>query len=905
LQQDWYNKTNDEVAKELSVTMDYGLTMDQANERIKKYGYNELKEKKKETLFQKILDQLKDYLVIILIVASIISAFIGEIADAIVIIAIVIVNAVLGVVQEGKAEKSLEALKKMSAPNARVMRNGRIETIPARQLVPGDVISIETGDILPADIRIIESSNLKIDEASLTGESVAVEKSGQKVLKGKAGIGDRVNMGYTSTIVTYGHGKGAVIATGQNTEIGKIAGKIQDIDNEETPLQRNLSQLGKWLGTICLAVCAVVFAVGMLRGGSVLKMFMESVSLAVAAIPEGLPAVVTIVLALGMNRMVKRNAIVRKLVAVETLGCVDVICSDKTGTLTQNEMTVTRIYSGKKQLKVTGQGYDPTGEFIGKSNNEFDPSKDEDFKMLLSIGLLCNDATLDKRDDNSWSIMGDPTEGSLIVTAEKAGYDSKEANKKYPRIDEIPFDSGRKMMTTFHNGFKEGVVSFTKGAPDIVLKRCTKMVADGQVIDLTDEMRKEINEANSSFAKAALRVLAFAYREFATLPDDKSSGNIENNMIFVGLMGMIDPARVEAKPAIEKCRNAGIKPVMITGDYKDTAVAIAKELKLMGEGDGVLTGQELENMSDEELQKKVETTSVYARVSPEHKVRIVDALEKNGHIVSMTGDGVNDAMALKKANIGVAMGITGTDVAKETSDMILTDDNFASIVSAVEEGRIIYSNIRKFVYFLLSCNVAEILIIFLSILIGNPMPLTPIQLLWLNLVTDSFPALALGTEKGEPDIMDMKPRKSTEPILNKQMIVNIVIQSIVLTFSVLSIYSFALGKYPDFRADMQHMDYARTYAFTVLVCAELVMSYTSRSERYNVFKLGLFSNKVLNKAFLLSFALMAVVVYVPFLRPIFGTIFLHPFDLAVILIPCILPFISGELIKAIYNRIGK
>lgn len=901
MSQDWYNKTTKEVAEELAVALEYGLTNQEVNERIKKYGYNELKEKAKETLLQKIMDQLKDFLVIILIVASVISAFVGEVADSMVIIAIVVVNAVLGVVQEGKAEKALDALKKMAAPNAKVIRNGKIEIIPARTLVPGDIVTVETGDIIPADIRIIESVNLKVEEASLTGESVSVDKDGQKVFKGEVSLGDRVNMGYMSTIVTYGRGKGVVIGTAHNTEIGRIANKIQDIEDEETPLQHNLDQLGKWLGIICLGVCVIVFGIGLLRGGSVLQMFMESVSLAVAAIPEGLPAVVTIVLALGMKRMVGRNAIVRKLLAVETLGCVDVICSDKTGTLTQNEMTVVGLYGGGKRIKVTGQGYNPSGEFIGKNDEKINPTDDEDFKLLLSIGVLCNDASLNKKDDN-WGILGDPTEGALIVAGAKAGLMKEGTNNKYPRIAEIPFDSDRKMMTTFHRNYGKGIVSFTKGAPDIVLKRCTKISVNGRVLSLTDEMRKEIQKANSTFANAALRVLAFAYRRYDDLPKDISSENIENEMVFVGLMGMIDPARVEAKAAVEVCRKAGIKPVMITGDYKDTAVAIAKDLKLVEDGDGVLTGQELENMSEEELMKNVEHISVYARVSPEHKVRIIDALKKRGHIAAMTGDGVNDAMALKRADIGVAMGITGTDVAKGTSDIILTDDNFASIVSAVEEGRIIYSNIRKFVYFLLSCNIAEILIIFTSILIGAPLPLTPIQLLWLNLVTDSFPALALGTEKGDPDIMTMKPRKSNEPILNKQMIISIAVQSIVLTIAVLSIYFFALDKYPDFMSNEQHLAYARTYAFTVLVCAELIMAFSSRSERYSVFKLGIFSNRILNWAFLLSFALMAVVVYVPFLRPIFGTIFLHPYDLTVILVPCILPFISGELFKVLFRR---
>jgi len=901
---EWYNKTAEVVAEELAVDLSVGLSTQEAEKRIQQYGYNELKEKEKETLLQKIINQLKDFLVIILIAASIISICVGEVTDSIVIIAIVIVNAVLGVVQEGKAEKALEALKKMSAPNARVLRDGKVEVIPAKNLVPGDIIIIEAGDILPADVRIIESANMKVEEASLTGESVPVEKDSSKVFDEEIGLGDRANMAYMSTIVTYGRGKGIVVDTAQKTEIGKIADKIQEIEDEETPLQQKLDQLGKWLGIVCIVICIIVFIVGLLRGGTLLEMFMVAVSLAVAAIPEGLPAVVTIVLALGMKRMVDRNAIVRKLLAVETLGCVDVICSDKTGTLTQNEMTVVRLYSGGKEAKVTGQGYNPSGEFIDSSEEKFNPVDNGDFRLLLSIGVLCNDSLLEKKEDSEqWGIVGDPTEAALVVTGAKAGYWKKETNEKYPRVAEIPFDSDRKMMTTFHKNFTQGIVSFTKGAPDIVLGRCSKAYINGNVVPMTEEIKKEVISVNSAFANSALRVLAFAYREYSDMPKKISSDTIENDMIFVGLMGMIDPARVEAKDAIAVCRRAGIKPVMITGDYKDTAVAIAKDLKLMNEGDGVLTGQELDNMSEEELIKEVEVTSVYARVSPEHKVRIVDALKKNGHIASMTGDGVNDAMALKRADIGVAMGITGTDVAKGTADIVLTDDNFASIVSAVEEGRIIYSNIRKFVFFLLSCNVGEILIVFVSMLAGLPVPLVPIQLLWLNLVTDSFPALALGTEKGDPDIMSMRPRNAKEPILDRSMITGIVVQSVALLVAVLGAYLLALGRYPDYMTNGEHLMYARTYAFATLISAELIRAYSSRSERFTIFKIGIFSNKILVWASILSFALLMLVIYVPFMRPIFETVYLTFTDWIVILMFCFIPFLSGEVYKVIKRKV--
>ncbi|HPL53018.1 MAG TPA: HAD-IC family P-type ATPase, partial [Bacillota bacterium] len=750
----WYNKGIQATAEELSVDLKRGLSREEAAVRIEKYGFNELKEKEKESIWVKVAGQLKDFLVITLIIASIVSGLVGEISDAIVIIAIVIVNAILGVVQEGKAEKAMEALKKMSAPNAKVLREGHIEIMPARNIAPGDVVFIEAGDSVPADLRLFESANLKVEEASLTGESVPSEKDAQKAFNDEVPLGDRVNMAYMSTIVTYGRGKGIVTNTGINTEIGRIAEALQTFEDEATPLQMKLNELGKWLGIACLVICAVVFAIGFLRGGDILEMFLVAVSLAVAAIPEGLPAVVTIVLALGMKRMVKRNAIVRRLLAVETLGCVTVICSDKTGTLTQNEMTVTKAYADGTIYDISGQGYNPAGEYtVGEKR--IDPEKESELKLLLVSGVLCNDSALEQKDanDNLWGIVGDPTEGALVTAGAKAGYEKVKMNEYFPRIEEIPFDSERKMMTTFHQGFTGNkITAFTKGAPDIVLRKCTKMQMNGSVVEMTDALKQQIADINSEFAGKALRVLAFTYREFDTIPQVINSESIETDLIFIGLMGMIDPARVEAFEAIKTCKAAGIKPVMITGDYKDTAVAIAKDLDLMTEDSGVLTGGELDRISDEELFDRVEDISVYARVSPDHKVRIVETLRKRGHIAAMTGDGVNDAMALKKSDIGVSMGITGTDVAKGTADIILMDDNFATIVSAIEEGRIIYGNIRKFVFFLLSCNIGEILIVFISIMMNLPIPLIPIQLLWLNLVTDSFPALALGTEKGDPDV---------------------------------------------------------------------------------------------------------------------------------------------------------
>ncbi len=905
---DWYNKSINAVSQEFQVNVEEGLSSDEANKRLEKYGQNELKEAKRDSLFKRITNQLKDFLVLILIGASIISGIVGEISDAIVIIAIVIVNAILGVVQEGKAEQALAALKKMSSPNARVLRNGSVLIIPAKNLVPGDVVLIEAGDSIPADLRLIESVNLKVEEASLTGESVPVEKDSKAVYDSEVSLGDRKNITYMSTAVTYGRGKGIVIGTGVNTQIGKIAEAIQSYKEEATPLQLKLNELGKWLGLGCIIICLMVFAIGFLRGEDILEMLLVSISLAVAAIPEGLTVVVTIVLALGMKRMAQRNAIVKKLLAVETLGCVTVICSDKTGTLTQNEMTVVKAFTGENIYTVTGQGYSPTGElYIGEKKVNID--SDQGLKTLLAIGVLANDATLEQKDpkDNQWGIIGDPTEGALITAGAKGGIKKKENNMKYPRIAEIPFDSDRKMMTTFHEHFIPGkIVSFTKGAPDIILSKCSKYLSMGSVMEMTKEQMDQITKINSQFASDALRVLAFAYREYDLLPKNIVSEEIEDNMIFVGLMGMIDPARVEAFDAIKTCRKAGIKPVMITGDFKDTAVAIAKELGLMKEGDKVMTGADLDSTSDQALYDDIDNISVYARVSPEHKVRIVETLRRKGHIAAMTGDGVNDAMALKRADIGVSMGITGTDVAKGTADIILMDDNFATIVAAVEEGRIIYSNIRKFVFFLLSCNIGEILIVFMSILFNLPVPLIPIQLLWVNLVTDSFPALALGTEKGEPDIMNLQPRNAKEPILDKRMIKGIAVQSIALFAAVIGAYIWSLNKYAGgvFNPSEEGLVIARTITFTTLIVAELLRAYSSRSERYSIIKLGVFSNKAMVQASIASFLLLLVVLYVPFLQTIFKTYSLGLIDWVAILVLCMIPLLAGEINKLIFSKIA-
>ncbi len=892
-----YKESREDVLARLETNAQQGLTAAEAAKRLEQFGPNSLQEKKRQSLFSKLLNQFKDTMVIILVVASLVSGFLNEWIDALVILAIVIINAVLGLIQEGRAEKAIEALKKMTSPQARVIREGKQQIIEAAKLVPGDLMILEAGDIVPADIRLLESVVMKADEASLTGESVPVEKDATQLYSAAMQLGDQSNMVFMSTPITNGRGRGIVVATGGQTIIGTIANKLQSIKEEETPLQRNLNQLGKWLGIICVAICAIVFIEGIIMGGTFIDMFMTAVSLAVAAIPEGLPAVVTIVLALGMRRMADQNAIVKKLLAVETLGSVDVICSDKTGTLTQNEMMVTRLYLPGQLIEVEGQGYRPEGRLIDTVDGQ--PVVDATvgrIGFLLKIGSLCSDARLVEKDDGVYSIMGDPTEGALIVAAAKAGLHQAELERAYERTGDLPFDSDRKMMSTYHAGFEQAKhVSLTKGAPDIILARCKKWLTNDGPEELSDAMRERILEANHELASSALRVLAFACKFHNTDVVDA-----EQDLVFVGLMGMIDPARPEARDAVTLCTQAGIRAVMITGDYRDTAVAIAQDLGLMKPGDGVLTGTELDQLSDEELLLAVEKTSVYARVSPDHKVRIVTALRQNGHIASMTGDGVNDAMALKSADIGVAMGITGTDVAKGTANMILTDDNFATIVAAVKEGRILYNNIRKFVSFLLSCNVAEILIVFLTTLILGVeyIPLLPIQLLWLNLVTDSFPALALGQEKGEPNIMLQKPRKKNEPILNGLMIRTIIIQSIAKFGATFGAFMIGLSLFPPHSAEA--ISVARTFAFATLILSELFRAYGARSETTPVFKLGLFTNRTLNKAVALSLVLLVAVIYTPFLNTIFSTTALNLDNWLIIVALSIIPFLTSEIDKTLF-----
>ena len=880
--------------------LERGLTRQEAEARLGKFGPNELTERPRPGFLALLWDQFNNYLVIILIIAALVSLALGEYVDSIAIMFIVVLNAVVGVIQESKAEQALAALKRMSAPNVQVIRDGQQLSVPGREIVGGDIVLLEAGNYVPADLRLVESVNLKVEEASLTGESVPVEKNAAVVLDQEIPLGDRRNSAFMGTLITYGRGRGLVTGTGMNTQIGLIAEMIQSFEIEPTPLQNKLAQLGKVLGTATLAICALVFIYGLFRDThlsdalnsgflnyleaekkDIINLFMTAVSLAIAAVPEGLPAIVTICLALGMQRMIKHHALIRKLPAVETLGCATVVCSDKTGTLTQNEMTVVQGWAGGKRFRVTGEGYSPSGEFfIGA--DPFVPRADPDATVLLHGALVCNDAKLEEKLEEggkpSWQIIGDPTEGAMVVAAAKGGYRRGELAQALPRIQEIPFDSERKRMSTIHGvdrahaqaavqGFSyPQVVAFVKGAPDVILDLCNETLDAGQAVGLTKESRAAILEHNRDMAGNALRVLAVAYRPLQEIPDSVTPETVEKDLVFVGLLGMIDPPRPEVVEALKVARGAGLKSIMVTGDYKDTAEAIARDIGLLTPGGLVLTGAEIEKLSDEALAAKVDRLDVCCRVSPQHKTRIVDALKARGHVVAMTGDGVNDAPALKRANIGVAMGITGTDVAKQTADLVLTDDNFASIVAAIEQGRIIYSNIRKFVYFLLACNVGEILIIFAAMLVGMPIPLRPVQLLWLNLVSDGAPALALGLEKGDPDIMKHPPRSPKEPVINRDMAIGIGVVGIVDAVAILAVFYLALQRYPD------QLVAAQTIAFVTLCCSELIRAFTARSEYHSVFSIGVFSNRWMVWAVGVSFLLVLMVVYLPFLRPFFDTV---------------------------------
>jgi Ca2+-transporting ATPase len=913
----WHAMSADAVIKTLQTPIQSGLSSEEAAHRLEKYGPNQLAGKPRPTFLKLLLTQLKSFIVIMLIVAAAVSAILGEWVDAGAIFAIVVLNAVLGVVQESRAEQALAALKKLAAPEAHILRDGRRVDVPAPELVPGDIVFLEAGNFIPADVRLLEAVNLRIEEASLTGESVAVQKNAAGVLEADIPLGDRHNTAFMGTIVSYGRGQGIVVSTGMHTQLGLIANMLQSVDEEETPLQKRLDNLGKVLGWGALVICGLVFVVGVLRTNlsltAVVDMFMIAVSLAIAAVPEGLPAVVTISLAMGMREMVHRHALIRRLSSVETLGSATVICSDKTGTLTQNEMTVTRIWVDGTFIEVTGTGYTPVGEFRvdGKKINLQDYPA---ITTALWVGALNNDARLEpvfgEDGQKTYHIVGDPTEGALLVATAKAGVLASEVVDDYPRNDEIPFDSERKRMLTVHvvhnpqnedfspiygEGKENWYAIAVKGAPDVILDLCTSYqdMDDRHANPLDHDARKRILEANDAMTRDALRVLGLAYRLAPERPEVMNSVDLEKKMIFAGLIGMIDPARPEVKPALEKARSAGIRTIMITGDYPNTAQAIAEEIGLLQPGHQVLSSSQFSRMDDATLAREVERTDVFARVSPEHKMRIVNALSANHEVVAMTGDGVNDAPAIKRADIGIAMGITGTDVAKETADMVLTDDNYASIVSAIEQGRIIYSNIRKFVYYLLSCNLAEIAVIFIGTLAGWGSPLTALQLLWLNLVTDGAPALALAAEKGDPDIMNQAPRPPKEPIINRYMRTGIFVQTLAITLVTLA--AFRIGQTSDV-----HVEFANTMAFVTLSCSELLRAFTARSEYYPLLKIGAFKNRWMNLAVVSSLVMILAVVYVPFLQTVFKTLPLGWEQWSELLPLLLIPSLAAELTKYIF-----
>ncbi|MCU7653274.1 calcium-translocating P-type ATPase, PMCA-type [Acutalibacter sp. LFL-21] len=862
-----HNTPQADLLKELRTSLEAGLSSQEAQQRLGQYGENKLAEKKKKTNLQRFLEQFKDAMIIILLLAAAVSFVVAcfghdpmEFFEPLLILLIVVLNAVLGMVQEAKAEKALDALKNMSAPHARVLRDGKEQVIDAAQLVPGDVIRLEAGDFIPADARLLKSVSLKSEESALTGESVPSEKDAAALVEEKAPLGDRSNMVFSGCSVTYGTATAVVTGTGMNTEMGKIAGLLEGEEEGQTPLQQKLAQLGKYLGFVALAACAVIFVVGLAGGINVLEIFMTAVSLAVSAIPEGLPAIVTIVLAIGVQRMVRKNALIRRLPAVETLGSASVICSDKTGTLTQNRMTLVKLW-------VNGE---PELETVSASNT---PAARE----LLRYGALCCDGSVVYKEDGTEQHIGDPTETSILVAAHKNGMEQDELNRQYPRLAELPFDSDRKLMTSV-NQIDGKIVAIVKGAFDMMAARCVSG-------DL-----EAAKEKNDEMSRGALRVLAVGYKILEEAPEDPTSEELENGLTLLGLVGMIDPPRPEAKAAVATCRQAGIKPVMITGDHVVTASAIAKELGILEDGDKAITGAQLDAMTEEQLDQEVEHISVYARVSPENKIRIVKAWQRKGQVVSMTGDGVNDAPALKAADIGCAMGITGTDVAKGAADMTLTDDNFATIVDAVREGRGIYANIKKVVGFLLGTNIGEVLTVFFAMILWHKTPLLSMQLLWINLVTDSLPAISLGMEAVEADVMDHKPKPKSEGIFAHGLGIQVVLQGCM--FALLTLAAFVLGqRYGG------SLEAGQTMAFMVLALTQIVQSFNMRSQR-SLFAIGPFSNKKLNGAALLSLALVCLVLFTP-VRIAFGLVllpaWLYLVGLGLILVP--LPVM--ELAKAI------
>ncbi|MFR1316526.1 MAG: calcium-transporting P-type ATPase, PMR1-type [Clostridium perfringens] len=863
----WYKKSKNEILKELDVDEKNGLSSNEALRRLEKYGKNKLETKKKKTLFKQFLSQLKDVMIYILIIAAIISAFLGEISDALIILLVIIINAVIGVIQESKAEKALDALKELSTPKALVKRDGSLKEILSEDIVPGDIVIIDAGRYIPGDLRLIDTANLKIEESAFTGESVPSEKDASFLPDKEIPIGDQNNMAFMSTLATYGRGVGVVVGTGMNTEIGKIAKMIEQEENDETPLQKKLSELGKILGFLAVGICILIFIISFFQGRDLLEMFLTSISLAVAAIPEGLPAIVAIVLALGVQRMVKKNAIIRKLPAVETLGSVSIICSDKTGTLTQNKMTVATVYTNDSYIK----------------ESEFNLNENES-KLLVDCMVLCNDATYSEK-----SQTGDPTEIALLESPFKLNILKEKLEKEFKRIDEIPFDSDRKLMTTVNLVDEKKARVFTKGALDSILSICNKISVNGKLLDFTKEYKAKVLENSNIMSDKALRVLAFAYKDISK--ENIVLDSLEKDLVFIGMVGMIDPPRLEVKDSIKLCKSAGITPVMITGDHKNTAFAIANELGIAEDISQAITGHEIDKFKEEEFNEKIINYRVFARVSPEHKVKIVKAFKSHGNIVSMTGDGVNDAPSLKAADIGVAMGITGTDVSKGASDMILTDDNFSTIVSAVEEGRKIYLNIKKSIVFLLSCNLGEILTLFTAILLNWNSPLQPIHILWVNLITDSFPALALGVDKTKEDVMNNPPRNPKESIFVKSDKIQLIINGVLI--GGLTLFAFKLGErlYPD------SLIHAQTMAFVVLSVSQLFLSLSLRSNTKSAFSLGLFSNKYLVYSILLGIFLQVIIISISFIANIFKVTPLLLYDWIVVILVSLIPFVINEILK--------
>ena len=859
----WFTKSKEEVLRSLDTDVKEGLSSQEAEKRLQSFGRNELDVKKKESIVKKVIGQLEDPMIIVLLIAaflSYVSSGFKDWTDSVIILLIVVINAIISISQENNANKSLEALQKMSAPLAKVIRNKKMEHIETAMLVPGDIIELEAGDLVPADVRILSAANLKADESAMTGESVPVNKKALEGLPDDTVLADRKNMLISSTVITNGRATCVVTNTGMNTEVGRIANMLIAEDNNTTPLQRKMAEISKLLSIICLGICILMFVVGILYSRPILEIFMMAVSLGVAAIPEGLAAIVTIVLALGVQRLVKRHAIVKKLPAVETLGAASVICSDKTGTLTQNKMTVVETFVHGNETQ----------------------------EQLLAIGTLCNDSKLTV-DGSEFRVTGDPTETAFVSKAYEEKLDKNELETILPRVTEIPFDSERKLMSTIHKT-EQGYRVMVKGAPDVLLNRCT----------IDEEDAKKIATKNADMASNALRVLGVAYKDITEIPEELLSEDIENQLTFVGLVGMIDPPRQEVKEAVAQCYDAGIRPVMITGDHKLTAVAIAKELAIFRSGDLAMTGVELDMMPQEVLEEEVAKYSVYARVSPEHKMRIVKAWQANGMVVAMTGDGVNDAPALKVADIGCAMGITGTDVAKGAADMILTDDNFATIVHAVEQGRGIFSNIKKSIQYLLSCNIGEIITIFVATALNfHQMPLVAIQLLWLNLVTDSLPALALGMEPVEPGVMKQKPRDSRKSIFADGFAASMIFYGVLV--GVITLAAYWLGEYVLSNPNVADGT-ANTMAFATLVFGELTRAFAVRSETRSIFSIGVFSNSAMNKAFLVSLALQLAVLFIPFLQEIFKVQSLTGMEWLIVILLSLVPLIVSEITKAFRSK---